>query len=109
MRFCRDAVKALGSLKSPLMLRLGPQEGGEEQQRLHREPLNEPGPLDPSSSGCVKVFVVVGDAGKPAEVQQEESLQQNSTARAAALSALIEALQICAGRKGSPHQKLCWE
>lgn len=45
------------------MLRLGPEEGRAEQQCLHPEPLNEPGLLDPSFSGCVKVFVVVGDAG----------------------------------------------
>lgn len=51
---------------------------------LRPEPVEELAPLDPSFIGRVRVFVVVGDVGKPAEVQQEESLQQNVPARAAA-------------------------
>lgn len=46
--------------------------------------MNEPAPLHPPFTGCVKVCVVVGDGGKPAEVQQQNSLQQNTAARAAA-------------------------
>lgn len=51
---------------------------------LRPEPVEELAPLDPSFIGRARVFVVVGDVGKPAEVQQEESLQQNIPAGAAA-------------------------
>lgn len=60
------------------MLRLVSQDGPADQRP---EPLNEPAPLDPWFTGCVKVCVVVGDGGKPAEVQQEDSLQHNTAAR----------------------------
>lgn len=51
---------------------------------LHPEPVEELAPLDPSFIGRVRVFVVVGDVGKPAQVQQEASPQQNIPAGAAA-------------------------
>lgn len=66
------------------MLHLVSQEGLADQQRLHPEPLNEAALFDPSFTRGVKVFVVVGGGWKPAEVQQEDSLQQNTTARVAA-------------------------
>lgn len=79
-RFPPRCPQSFGVIK--ITTHVASQKGLADQQRLHPEPLNQPDPLDPPFTGCVKVLVVV--ARKPAGVQQDDSLQQNTRARAAA-------------------------